>query len=59
MMKSENSSLIIFLFILQLFVGNVLSAQEEIQLTHFTEQGRWIIPSDCFPAHPSVNRPLM
>jgi hypothetical protein len=51
-MKRENSSLIIFLSILQLFVGNVLSAQEEIQLTYFTEQGRWIIPSDCFPALP-------
>lgn len=52
MMKKTNCILIISLIILLLPGGNRLSAQNNVRLTHFTEQGKWILPSDSFPALP-------
>jgi len=51
-MKKTNCILIISLFIVLLSGVNRLSAQNDIQLAHFIEQGKWILPSDSFPALP-------
>lgn len=51
-MKRTNCILIISLIIALLPGNNRLSAQNDVGLTHFTEQGKWILPSDSFPAMP-------
>lgn len=51
-MKRTKYILTISLAIVFFLGGNRLTAQNDIQLAHFTEQGKWVLPSGSFPAMP-------